>query len=137
MLEAAALQTAFEPTHSLSGATVGECVRYHCAMCLALQAIVSHGAGGVQRRLDVALLDDVLGAVGMIGPDTGEAVRLQFYAYRNRVGPPLLALRALGVRPLQDAELVLHMMADLMGNHIGFGELPGRVEPILHFLEEG
>src|SRR5437762_5372650 len=73
----------------------------------------------------------------MIGPHTGEAVCLQFYAYRNRVGPPLVALRALGVRPLQDAELVLHMMTDLMGNHIGFGELPGRVEPVLHFLEKG
>ena len=58
---------------------MGECVRYHGAMCLPLQTIVSHGAGGVQRRLDVALLDDVLGAVGMIGPDPGEAVRLQLY----------------------------------------------------------
>src|SRR5437660_8963423 len=83
--------------NSLSGATVGECVRYHCAMCLALQAIVSHGAGGVQRRLDIALLDDVLGAVGMICPDPGEAVRLKLYPYRDRLGPPLVALRALGV----------------------------------------
>jgi hypothetical protein len=37
----------------------------------------------------------------------------------------LVAPRALRVRPLQDAEFVLHMMADLMSDHIGFGELPG------------
>ena len=106
-------------------------------MCLALQAIVSHGAGGVQRRLDVALLDDVLGPVGMVGPDPGETVRLQLYPYRDRVGPLLVAPGALGVRPPQDTEFVLNVMTDLMGNDIGFGELPRRVEPVLHFLEEG
>jgi len=29
------------------------------------------------------------------------------------------------------------MMTDLVGNHIGFGELPGRVEPVFHLLEKG
>ena len=105
-------------------------------MCLALQAIVSHGAGGVQRRLDIALLDDVLGAVGMIGPDTGEAVGLQLYPDRDRIRPPLVAPGVFGVRPLQNAEFVLNMMTDLVGNHIGFGELPGRVQPVIHLLEE-
>ena len=72
----------------------------------------------------------------MVGPDTGEAVGLQLYPDRNRVRPPLVAPGALAVRPLQDAELVLHMMADLMSNHIGLGELPRRIEPVLHLLEK-
>jgi hypothetical protein len=63
LLEAAALQAAFEPMHALGRAAVGECVRHDCAVRLALQAIITHRAGRVQRRLDIALLDDVLGTV--------------------------------------------------------------------------
>jgi hypothetical protein len=46
-------------------------------MCSALQAIVSDGASGVQCRLDVTVLYDVLGAVSVIGPDAREAIGLQ------------------------------------------------------------
>jgi hypothetical protein len=107
---------------------VGESVRDNRPVCLALQAIVTYCAGRVQRRLDIALLDNVLGSVGVIGLDPGETVCLQLDPHRNRVRPALVAAGTFGVSLLQNAELVLQMMADLMGNHIGFGKLARRFE---------
>ena len=42
---------------------------------LALEAVVADAAGGVERFLDIAFLEDVAGAVGVVGPDTGTGSR--------------------------------------------------------------
>lgn len=76
---------------------MGEGIRHHHAAALALQAIVADGVGGVQGFLDVARLQPVQPLLCTVGPDPGEAVRLQFLAYRRAVGA-LHARRAGGLR---------------------------------------
>ena len=56
---------------------MGEAVRGHIAAGLALQPVVADGGGRVQPLLDIALLQDLAGLVGAVGPDAGEAVRLE------------------------------------------------------------
>ena len=113
-----------------------ERIRHDAAARLALQAVVADRAGGVQAFLDIAPLQDLAHSVGAIGPDAGDAVRLQFDPDRDRVRSPLVAARALGVRGLQDAELVLHVVPDFVSDHIGLGKIPRRVQLPAHVLEE-
>ena len=76
---------------------------------------------------------------GVVGPDAGEAVGLQLELHRKSAAArsvPLL--RFLHLR--QDAEQVLHVMADLVRDHVGPGEIPAlpaaAAAACLHFLEE-
>src|SRR5262245_4873562 len=78
----------------------------------------------------------------MVRPDTGQAVSLQFDPYLNAVcfgAVSNLALCFLRLR--QDAKQVLHVMADLVRNHVGFGKFAGLAaaptEADLHVAEEG
>ena len=69
-------QTALEPADAPGRAAVGERIGHHRAARLPLQAIVTHRDGSIQGRLDVALLDDVFGAICVIGPGTGDSLEL-------------------------------------------------------------
>ena len=78
---------------------------------------------------------------GMMRPHAGEAIGLQLDPHLQAVGGRLAAGGALRRRHLrQHAEQVLHVMADLMRDHIGFRELAGlaaaAVEAHLHVVEE-
>ena len=91
---------------------------------------------GVQRLLGVALFQKAL-LGGEMRPHAGEAVGLQFDPHRHLVGlglahalPHLIELR-------QDADQVLDMMADLVGDHIGLREVAGGAELPVELLEEG
>ncbi len=100
------------------------------ALRLALQGVVADRAGGAQGAFDIALLDDAACAVGMMGPDAGIAVGLEFHAYRDGVG---LRWRhaALGAPGLfVDAGQVLHMVADFMGDDIGLGKFTIHLETL-------
>ena len=37
---------------------------------------------------------------------------------------------------VHSAEQVLHVMSDLVGNHIGFGKITRRSEPLLQFIKK-
>ena len=65
---------------------MGKGIRYHAALGLALQAIIANGVGGVQRLLQVPRLQPVQPLLGVVGPDPGIAVGLQFQAYRQPGG---------------------------------------------------
>src|SRR3984957_2405029 len=79
----------------------------------------------------------------MVRPNTGEAVGLQLDLDLQMVGRRL-ALHGLLLllHPRQDAEQVLHVMADLVGDHISLGEFAGlaagiaALEARLDLLEE-
>ena len=63
-------------------------------------------------------------------PDAGEAIGLQLDPHLNAVGLGLAARRLLLLLHLrQDAEQVLHVMADLVRDHIGLRELARRAMP--------
>src|SRR4029079_15922127 len=77
-------------------------------------------------RLDVARLQRVPTLVGMVRPDTGEAVSLQFNPHLDAIRFRAVAdptLRFLRLR--QDTEQILHVVSDLVRDHIGFGKFAG------------
>src|SRR5262245_40475153 len=129
----ARLEAGHEPTLALLGAAVREGIRNDIALCLALQGIVADRCRGAQRRLNVSRLDErrlALTAQILIlvaRPDAGEAIGLQLDlhldAVRLRAAAAGGALRLL--RLGQDAEQVLHVVADLVCDHVGLRELAG------------
>src|ERR1700730_15137382 len=131
--DGALAQAGREPALALLGAAVGERVRDHVAARLALQRVVADRRRGAHRRLDVALLDEgrpaaiLLALVLVERPDAGKAVGLQLDPHLQliclRTVEAALLLLLLHLR--QYAEQVLHVMAYLVGNHIGLAELAG------------
>ena len=91
----------------------------------------------LSAALDVARLEDVLGLLRLVGPDAGEAVGLQFDADLNGVSLPLAHPLPHRVDLIHDAEQVLHVMADLMRNHVGLGGVAWCVEAVFQLLVEG
>ena len=65
---------------------MGKALGHHITTGLALQRVVTDGRGGGESLFDIALFEHVAGPVGMVGPDPGQAVRLQFHAYLDLVG---------------------------------------------------
>ena len=114
-----------------------ERLRHHVAHAFFLQTVITDGAGGTQCLLDIALLEHLATAVGMIAPQPGKTVGLQFQLYGQciRLGLADAALRLPDL--VADTQQVLHVMADLVGNDVGLGEVTGRPVPLFEVLEEG
>src|SRR5690606_34141542 len=125
-----------EPLLALGGGAVGEALRHHIALRLLLQRVVADRAGGIERLFDVARFEHLTLRVGMMRPDTGETVGLQFDLHRDGVGlrlrQGLLALVGIA----EDADRVLHVMADLVCDDIGLREIAGGVVPPRQRIEE-
>src|ERR1043165_1809175 len=122
-LHGAGLQAGLEPALALLRGAVGEGVRDGVALRLLLQPIVADRRRGLHRRLDVARLDQVPLLVGFGGPDAGEAVGLQLDAHLQAVRFGLARGSLLLLHLRQDAELVLHVMPDLVRDHVSLREL--------------
>ena len=109
-------------------------LRVHLALRLLLDAVVADRRGRVEAGVDVVLgeLLDQAGLHGVRRPHAGVAVRLE-------LGPDGPALRALAVAAdaLEDAELVLHVVAVLVRDHVRLGERRlARAEARLELVEE-
>ena len=109
---------------------------------LALQHVVADRRRGLQRGLDVARLDELPLAARRDAPRRRRSSRpatrpAPGCGWPRALSPPA-ALRLLRLR--QDAEQVLHVMADLVRDHIGLRELAGlagaAAEAPLRSLEE-
>lgn len=108
---------------------MGEGVGDHTALGAALDGVVADGGGRAQAILQVALLQRNLSTRhrrGAGGPDAGVTVGLQFDADLAAVS----ALRA-GAGLAQRSSQVLDVVADLVGDDIGAGELTLGAEPAL------
>src|SRR5215831_4163520 len=119
----AGIDPALEPAHAMRGAAVGERLRHDTAHGLPLEAVVADRGGGVQAFLDVAGFEDLARALGIGGPDARQAVGLQLHAHLERVALGLAATALRLLDALGDAEQVLHVMADLVGDDVGLGEI--------------
>ena len=123
------LVVALEPVLALFGAAVGEALGGVDA-----EAVVADRGGGVEALRDVAVAQEVP-LEGGVGPDAGEAVGLELLAHGQLVGP-------VGVVVLQpadlvvDAQQVLDVVAELVGEDVGLGEVPRRAEAVGQLPEE-
>src|SRR6185295_5808110 len=125
--DGALLQAGLEPALALLRRTVREAVGHDVAPRLLLQTVIADRRGGLQRGLDVTCLDQILPVLpGVIGPYAGETVGLELDLHLEPVCVGLAHAALLRLHLRQDAELVLHMMADLVRDHVGLRELAGR-----------
>src|SRR4029450_9911229 len=133
----AAAHAAAERFRPLRRSAVREAVGDNGALCLFLQRVVADRLGGAHAFLDAAGLEDrALSIAGIGGPDSGIAIGLQLTPPLDLVslcGADTL-LRLLGL--VERAFEVLDMMADLMGNDVGHGEIAGCPEALGQLVEE-
>lgn len=100
----------------------------------ALNAVVTDGSGRVERLVHVTLFED-FSLLGGVRPNASKAISLELHAdgqvvAGTRIGAHRLAHLAL------DAEQALDVMADLVRQHVGLGEIPGRAEAAFEFVIE-
>ena len=72
-----------------------------------------------------------------MGPDTGEEVGLQLHADGELVVVAFRKARTHRLHLVGDAELILHVVADFVRDHISLGEVAGRAEAAFEFVVEG
>src|SRR5262249_19653231 len=143
----AGLEAGHEPALALRRAAVGEAVRHHVALRSSLQGVVADRRRSLHGSLDVARLYERRLALTLqivvleLRPHAGETVGLQLDPHLDRVRFGLATRRLLQLLRLrQDAEQVLHVVADLVRDHVGLRELAGAAlataESGLDLLEE-
>src|SRR5437773_11543465 len=98
--------------------------RVHRPPALALEPVVADRLGGAYRFLDVALLEQIA-ARRRPPPDACEAIRLKLEPHRAAARSDRLG-RADLTRSIADAEQLLHVMSDLVGDHVSLGEIATR-----------
>jgi hypothetical protein len=123
--------TPLEPAHPLGGASVGKGVRGYVTTGFTLQAIVPNAAGGLQRLFHVTGFENMPRFLRVVGPDAGQAIRLQFHHHRQSVGFRLARASPEGLNPIGDSQQVLDMVPDFMGDDIGLGKVSGGSEFVL------
>ncbi|MEZ4398722.1 MAG: hypothetical protein R3B06_01790 [Kofleriaceae bacterium] len=84
--------------------------------------------------LDVARLDELL-LGGALGPDAGVAVGLELLPHRHRVLQRLVAAHRLADLVV-GAQQVLQVVAVLVGQHVGLGEVARGAEPVAQVAVE-
>ncbi len=105
---------------------MGPALRVDPTARLLLDPVVADRGGRSEGLVDVALLEEAPLAGGM-RPDPGQAVGLQLEPDRERVGPRRAAL-LLGAHLVGQAQEMLDVVADLVGQHVRLREVPGRAE---------
>lgn len=114
---------------------MGKAVGNDIALSLFLQAVVADGFGGQHRFLNVFGFEDIV-IDGVVSPNTGETVGLQFEFNRKGIGLFFADLLLHFVDFRQNAEQVLNVMADFMGNNVGKRGIAGRFELGAHIFVE-
>src|SRR5215831_2342745 len=118
-----------------------ESVGHDITLRLPLQTIVANCRRGLQRRLHVARLERIPSLIRIIRPDAGETVGLQFDPHLDTVCLRFAPGGTLcGLSLWQNSKQILHVMTDLVRNHISFGKFAtlaaATAEPITHVTEE-
>src|SRR5512139_2545435 len=91
-----------------------------------LQSIVADGRCRAEPFFEIARLDQVSFSVGVMTPDPGITIGLELHSDRKRVCFHLRHLSLKAMHLFSDAKEILHMMADLMGDHIGLSKVTHR-----------
>jgi hypothetical protein len=81
-LEISGFKAKLEPVDPLRGTSMGKSVRDYITLRFFLYPIIPDRTGSVQTFLDVSGLQNMAVFIGLIGPNPGKAIRLQFHLYR-------------------------------------------------------
>lgn len=135
-LEAAGGEAFLEPAHALGRGAVGEALGGGVAAGFLLQVVVAYLLGGVDGFFDVAVFERAEHAVLVVTPDAGIVVGLQLDADGGAVLVVLVLAGHLAMGLVEGAEEMLHMMAHLVGDDIGAGEVAAGSDGAAHLVEE-
>src|SRR5262245_11822589 len=119
---------------------MGEALGNHVAPAFHLKLVIADLAGCLKRLLNIANLEEplplcTLRSLRPIRPDSRQAVCLQFQSHRGLVGEPLAGTLLVVLYLPGNIKEVLHVVADLMGDHIRLSKIPRRAESITEFLK--
>ncbi len=115
---------------------MGEGLGDDAALRLLLQAVVADRGRGGERLGGVARVE-LLHEAGMVSPDARVAVGLQLHFHGDLV---VLGLRGAATRRFEALEVageLLHVVAHLVRDHVGLGEIARRAEAVLQLAIEG
>ena len=86
---------------------------------------------------DVAVVQRTIAVVLVVTPYAGIEIGLEFESYADFIGFGLAHPRHLLMGFPQGSQQVLHMVAHLVGNHVGIGEISARTQLAFHTGEKG
>src|SRR5262249_2496597 len=87
------------------------------------ESIIADGGRRLHGRLDIAGFDEAPLLLRVVRPHPGEAVGLQLDSYLKLVAFNRVHAALRFLHPGQDSEQILHVMTDLVRDHVGLGEL--------------
>ena len=90
LFEIAPVNATAKPAHALRRGAMRKRLGADRAARLLLQPVIADGRRCGETFFDIAALEDMAGAVGVIGPHAGKAVGLQLKANRQPVGAGLV-----------------------------------------------
>ena len=102
---------------------MSKCVGHDIALGLALKAVVADGRGRLHGGFDVAGLKNTPLRLGIMRPYSCKTIGLQLDSDLKLIGfnPIYATLQLLHAR--QDAQQILHVVTNFMGDHIGLRKL--------------
>ena len=137
LLEIARLQPASEPADALLARAVRERIGDDIPARLLLQLIVADRCGSLHRCLDIAPLQDLPRAIGMMGPHPRQKIGLQLQPHREFIRFRLAAGGLLeGLYFVAPTEQVLHVMTDLMRDDVCLRKISRRSKFLFQLPEE-
>ncbi len=99
-----------------------------------LEVVVANGGCGGKRAGNIVRVHDAA-LLGRVGPDAGEAIRLQLEVDRERVALAAVLLCQSRLLAL-DAEQLLDVVAELVRDDVGLSEFAGRPAELLQLIPE-
>ena len=115
---------------------MGESFGDDVALGALLDRVVADLRGGVQAFLNIARFEDLALAIGEAGPNAGKAVRLKLEPHGESIGFTLAGAALTRLDLAHNAELILHVMADFVRNHIGLSKIAGGFETVMELTKE-
>jgi len=115
---------------------VGERIRRDVSPGAPLQAVVADGARCVECLFDITLLEDPTRPVGVISPDAGQAVGLQFEHNRKTVSLFFTDPAPQAVDLICNPQKILDVVSDLVGNHFGLGNVARGTKRVFKILKK-
>src|SRR5688572_12480610 len=101
-----------------------------------LESVIADRRCSPQSLLEVPGFNEIAVTLGMMSPYPGETVGLQLHPNGEGVSLSAGCLMLKAIHPFGDAEKILDVMPDLVGDDIGLREVTRRAEPASQFVEE-